>query len=166
MVGHGGSSAGSYLADPTSPIPSHCAVIILFKCVAVHQLSWLALEELILVRMWYGPCHYCLHDTVGLIHYLIYGIYFQTVSWRFLLKHPNRHTTMFVPMIEEKSSRNSLQINADRLTSEIFEHNALHWSLYHAWFQNTIELNDCFIIMLINALHNEHKEEIYINIIC
>ena len=25
MVGHGGSSAGSYLADPTSPIPSHCA---------------------------------------------------------------------------------------------------------------------------------------------
>ena len=28
MVGHGGSSAGSYLADPTSPIPSHCASII------------------------------------------------------------------------------------------------------------------------------------------
>ena len=28
MLGHGGSSAGSYLADPTSPIPSHCAVII------------------------------------------------------------------------------------------------------------------------------------------
>ena len=25
MVGHGGSSAGSYLADPTSTIPSHCA---------------------------------------------------------------------------------------------------------------------------------------------
>ena len=33
MLGHGGSSAGSYLADPTSPMPSHCAVIILFsKC--------------------------------------------------------------------------------------------------------------------------------------
>ena len=46
MVGHGGSSAGSYFADPTSPIPSHCAVIILFKSVAVHQLSWLALKEL------------------------------------------------------------------------------------------------------------------------
>ena len=28
MVGHGGSSASSYLADPTSPIPSHCASII------------------------------------------------------------------------------------------------------------------------------------------
>ena len=27
MIGHGGSSAGSYLADPTSPIPSHCASV-------------------------------------------------------------------------------------------------------------------------------------------
>ena len=47
MVGHGGSSAGSYLADPTSPIPYHCAVIILFKSASVQQLSWLALKELI-----------------------------------------------------------------------------------------------------------------------
>ena len=37
--GHGGSSASSYLADPKSPIPSHCAVIILFKGVPVHQLA-------------------------------------------------------------------------------------------------------------------------------
>ena len=37
MVGHGGSSADSYLADPTSPIPSHCTVIILLKSVPVHQ---------------------------------------------------------------------------------------------------------------------------------
>ena len=43
MLGHGGSSASSYLADPTSPIPSHCAVMILFKSVPVHQLSRLAL---------------------------------------------------------------------------------------------------------------------------
>ena len=43
MVGDGGSSADSYLADPTSPIPSHCAVIALFESVSVHQLSWLAL---------------------------------------------------------------------------------------------------------------------------
>ena len=27
MVGHGGSSVGSYLADPKFPIPSHCASI-------------------------------------------------------------------------------------------------------------------------------------------
>ena len=47
MVGYWGSSAGSYLTDPTSPMPSHYAVIILFKSVPVHQLSWLALQELI-----------------------------------------------------------------------------------------------------------------------
>ena len=35
----GGSNAGSYLADPASPIPSHCAVITLFQSVPVHQLS-------------------------------------------------------------------------------------------------------------------------------
>ena len=28
MVGHGGSSASSYLSDPTSPLPSHCASIV------------------------------------------------------------------------------------------------------------------------------------------
>ena len=45
-VGHGGSTSSSYLANPTSPIPSHRAVIILFKNGPVHQLSWLALKEL------------------------------------------------------------------------------------------------------------------------
>ena len=36
MVGHGGSSAGSYLADPTSPIPSHCASIVVTSTVRVN----------------------------------------------------------------------------------------------------------------------------------
>ena len=36
MVGHGGSSAGSYLADPTSPIPSHCAPIAATSAVRVN----------------------------------------------------------------------------------------------------------------------------------
>ena len=35
MVGHGGSSPGSYLADPTSPIPSHCASIVVTSTVRV-----------------------------------------------------------------------------------------------------------------------------------
>ena len=38
MVGHGGSSAGSYLADPTSPIPSHCASIVTTSTVRVNLL--------------------------------------------------------------------------------------------------------------------------------
>ena len=35
MVGHWGSSAGSYLADPTSPIPSHCASIVVSSTLRV-----------------------------------------------------------------------------------------------------------------------------------
>ena len=34
MLGHGGSSVGSYLADSTSPIPSHCAVITVSECLS------------------------------------------------------------------------------------------------------------------------------------
>ena len=37
MVGHGGSSAGSYLADPTSPIPSHCASIVVTSTVTLDS---------------------------------------------------------------------------------------------------------------------------------
>ena len=36
MVGHWGSSAGSYLTDPTSPIPSHCASIVMTSTVRVN----------------------------------------------------------------------------------------------------------------------------------
>ena len=35
MVGHGRSSAGSCLADPTSPIPSHCASVVATSTVRV-----------------------------------------------------------------------------------------------------------------------------------
>ena len=47
MVGHEGSSADEYFADPASPISFHCNyVIIMFKSVPVHQFLWLALKEL------------------------------------------------------------------------------------------------------------------------
>ena len=49
MVRHGGSIAGSYLANPTSLLSPHYAVIILFISVPVHQLSSLALQELIVI---------------------------------------------------------------------------------------------------------------------
>ena len=41
MVGHGGSSAGSYLADPiaTSPIPSHCASIVVTSTLRVNKID-------------------------------------------------------------------------------------------------------------------------------
>ena len=44
MVGHGGSSAGSYLADPTSPIPSHCASIVATSTVRVN-LVWISITR-------------------------------------------------------------------------------------------------------------------------
>ena len=37
MVRHRGSSAGSYLADPTSPIPSHCASIVTTSTLRVNH---------------------------------------------------------------------------------------------------------------------------------
>ena len=40
MVGHGGSSAGSYLADPTSPIPSHCASIVATSTLRVKHICY------------------------------------------------------------------------------------------------------------------------------
>ena len=43
MVGHGGSSAGSYLADPTSPIPSHCASIVATSTVRVNKCNTIKL---------------------------------------------------------------------------------------------------------------------------
>ena len=39
MVGHGESSAGSYLVDPTSPIPSHCASIVATSTLRVKTAS-------------------------------------------------------------------------------------------------------------------------------
>ena len=39
MVGHGRSSASSYLADPTSPIPSHCASIVVTSTLRVKPIG-------------------------------------------------------------------------------------------------------------------------------
>ena len=38
MVGHGGSSAGSYLADPTSTIPFHYASIVVTSTLRVNMI--------------------------------------------------------------------------------------------------------------------------------
>ena len=45
MVGHGGSSAGSYLADPTSPIPSHCASIVVTSTLRVNGVKFRGLGD-------------------------------------------------------------------------------------------------------------------------
>ena len=56
MVGHGGSSAGSYLADPTSPIPSHCASIVVISTLRVKYITvmdlCIVLDESAIIRAW------------------------------------------------------------------------------------------------------------------
>ena len=37
MVEHGGSSVSSYLANPTSPIPSHCTSIVTTSTLRVND---------------------------------------------------------------------------------------------------------------------------------
>ena len=50
MVGHGGSSAGSYLADPTSPIPSQCASIVVTSTLKPQAESLLFAAVLLLMQ--------------------------------------------------------------------------------------------------------------------
>ena len=47
MVGHGGCSASSYLADPTSPIPSHCALMVATSTVRVDGAvtTWRSMDD-------------------------------------------------------------------------------------------------------------------------
>ena len=62
MVGHGGSSAGLYLADPTSPIPTHCASIVATSTLRVNiQLICFMYSECQIVPFqvcWYGQMHH------------------------------------------------------------------------------------------------------------
>ena len=51
MVGHGGSSTGSYLANPTSPIPSHCASIVVTSTLRVNKLLAFVAKQSYLVSI-------------------------------------------------------------------------------------------------------------------
>ena len=46
----GESSAGSYLADPTSPIPSHCASVVTTSTVRVKGISYVILVQMLLPK--------------------------------------------------------------------------------------------------------------------
>ena len=57
MIGHGGSSAGLYLADPTSPIPSHCASVVATSTLRVNDLQCLLTNARVL------PCTLTKHNN-------------------------------------------------------------------------------------------------------
>ena len=67
MVGHGGSSVGSYLADPTSPIPSHCASIVMTSTLRVKMKT----DNDIL---------YCFYHNVYIHKYWAYQLYNQATK--------------------------------------------------------------------------------------
>ena len=60
MVGHGGSSAGSYLTDPTSPIPSPCTSIVVtstlrVKCTLIFSKTHLLFDYVLHIHS-FCPC--------------------------------------------------------------------------------------------------------------
>ena len=66
--GMGGSSAGSYLADPTSPIPSHCALTVVtstlrVKAKAKNYLNFAGLCESAIRAMWSDSGLLFVHHT-------------------------------------------------------------------------------------------------------
>ena len=65
MVGHGGSSAGLYLADPTSPIPSHCASIVTTSTLRVKHLFFFQINKstssILFVLLFFPACTDSLH---------------------------------------------------------------------------------------------------------
>ena len=72
MVVHGGSSAGSYLANPTSSIPSHCASIVVTNTVRVNLIahsikghSCFCTRKQSKVKYSWQHCHEVMHQKVN-----------------------------------------------------------------------------------------------------
>ena len=60
MEGHGGSSAGSYFADPTSPIPSHCASVATTSTLRVKIANSIKSTTCNRISNWF---HFCIKTT-------------------------------------------------------------------------------------------------------
>ena len=50
---------------------------------------------------------------------------------------------LYICMCAQRSQKLIYLQNADKLTSVISVHKALHWTLYHLWFQNKFESSVC-----------------------
>ena len=94
MVRHEGSSAGSYLADPTSPIPSHCASIVVTSTFRVdlslyiryifcnHSSSWS--PPIPVATIW---CDFCftwlIDDLIIYRDWLLYLVVYESCIWSY-----------------------------------------------------------------------------------
>ena len=108
MVGHGGSSAGSYLADPTSPIPSHCASTVATSTLRVKTTeNFIALGSDIAIIL----------PFLTRINVLSYVITLQTA--RFLMVARNCSDT-YEKYIAESTNYTNLDL-ADRIESIVVD---------------------------------------------
>ena len=97
MVGHGGSSAGSYLADPTSPIPSHCASIVATSTVRVnfmsatsgHQWETASMDGIVSSIKWHSIMAEAVHTSKGKYQTWSFVLRFDTASM-LIHKYPHK----------------------------------------------------------------------------
>ena len=140
MVGHGGSSAGSYLADPTSPIPSHCASIVATSTLRVKKnnsatnargtdvifidacdrnmsctASTGTLDWTVLVKI---TVHIGLYCTEGI--YLVHRVHPQNVSPKYRDLH--KYTHMFAPY----NQLDKPPVSKYKILTCNFNHNTVH----------------------------------------
>ena len=81
----GGSSAGSYLADPTSPIPSHCASIVVTSTVRVNTQSLLHTHNWYSIYRAFSYIYTC--NRYGIIQYSMHNhINFWQVTWKWQMR--------------------------------------------------------------------------------
>ena len=80
IVGHGVSSAGSYLADPTSPIPSHCASVVATSTVRVNTGAFTLPRQWSLITI--SQDNHSFHPTFPTDHCRLVSIFRRKVRWR------------------------------------------------------------------------------------
>ena len=111
MLGHGGSSAGSHLADPTSPIPfALCCDYPVSKCPSASIVVTSTFKR-------YNACE--IYSRIANDRVLTVELHTRVISMT------REHTYILIANISEVDS------SADKLTFQIFVHEALHCALYH-----------------------------------
>ena len=110
MVGHGGSSAGSYLADPTSPIPSHWASIVVTSTLRVNLTDVCILAQLfdsypsphvvICARSLVGPSNTIPHHLLATSHLSCCSFYCHSPDHSHTFKHHCLLTSKVSSLIE------------------------------------------------------------------
>ena len=115
MVGHGGSSAGLYIADPTSPIPSHCASIVATSTLRVKTLYTVSCLNL--------PVGFMTFTILGAPHYVDHMKLPSSISkmHRYVDCFPTHNTTKTVT---EMSYSFSAPLRNDKMTMST--HTYLH----------------------------------------